>query len=155
MFKHYNFNLFNILYILKQHNQFLKTTSQVIGKYIIANKKILRGTKIKESDLKVVQGRLDKLPNGTYLNKKDVINRVNLRDILPLQPITSFMTRIFWTVTLHQEVTVKVKGNNFEIITTGKSLGNGGVKDKIRVKIKNSNIVTGIINEIGEVIVVL
>ncbi|QIQ41358.1 MAG: flagellar basal body P-ring formation protein FlgA [Buchnera aphidicola (Aphis urticata)] len=151
----YNFSLFDMLYICGKQHQFLKLELQVKGHYIVAKNKIVRGTKISESDLKVIFGRLDKLPHGTYLNKKDVINRVNLRDILPLQPITSFITRTFWIVTLNKEVTIKFEGKNFEIITTGKALGNGGIKEKIRVQIKDRKIVTGTINGNGEVIVVL
>ncbi|QFQ32507.1 flagellar basal body P-ring formation protein FlgA [Buchnera aphidicola (Aphis fabae)] len=151
----YNFGLFDVLYVCNQKHQLLKVELQVTGEYIIANKKILRGTKISESDLKVKIGRLDKLPNGTYINKKDVINRVNLRDILPFQPITSFMTRVFWTVISNQEVTVKIKGKNFEIITFGKALDNAGIKEKVRVKVRNGKIITGVINKNREVIVVL
>lgn len=151
----YNLSLFDVLYICGKQHEFLKVALEVKGEYIIANKKILRGTKIQESDLKVVTGRLDKLPNGTYLKKENVINRVNLRDILPFEPITSFITRLFWIVISNQEVTVKFKGKNFEIITTGKALNNGGIKEKIRVKTKNNKIFTGIINENGEVVVAL
>ncbi|QFQ32161.1 flagellar basal body P-ring formation chaperone FlgA [Buchnera aphidicola] len=147
--------LFDILYICGRQHQFLKLELQIQGQYIIAKKKIFRGTKISASDLKSITGRLDKLPNGTYFNKQDVINRVNVRDILPFQPITSFMTRAFWIVTSNKEVTIKFKGNNFEIITTGKALDNGGAKEKIRVQIKSGKIITGIINNDGQVIVVL
>lgn len=151
----HNFGACDVLYVCGKTRQFLKLELQVTGKYIIAKKRIFRGTKISESDVKVIIGRLDKLPKGIYLNKEDVINRVNLRDILPLQPITSYMTRIFWIVKSNQEVTVKFKGNNFEIITVGKALSNGGIKEKINVKIKHGKIITGIINQHGEVIVVL
>lgn len=151
----YNFGVFDVLYICNQQHQFLKIELQVKGKYIIAKKKIFRGTKISESDLQVTMGRLDKLPRGTYVNIKDVVNRVNLRDILPFQPITSFITRVFWTILSNQEVTVKLKGKNFEIITFGKALDNGGFNEKVRVKIRDGKIVTGIINENKEVIVVL
>ncbi|WP_343154024.1 flagellar basal body P-ring formation chaperone FlgA [Buchnera aphidicola] len=150
-----NFHLFNILYAYKKQHECFDAKVQIKGKYIIAKKKILRGTKIKESDLKVITGRLDKLPHGAYLRKQDVIDRVNLRDILPFQPITSFMTRAFWIIKVNQEVTIKFKGINFEIITTGKALGNGVIDEKVRAQIKNNKIVTGIINKHGEVVVIL
>ncbi|QCI17154.1 flagellar basal body P-ring formation protein FlgA [Buchnera aphidicola (Aphis helianthi)] len=150
-----HFGLFNILYICGPQFQHLQLALQVQGKYIVANKTIFRGTKIVESDLKTIMGRLDRLPNGTYLHKKDVINKVNIRDILPFEPITSFMTRVFWTIKVNQKVTIRVKGTSFEIISTGKALSNGGIKEIIRVKMNNGKIVTGTINTDGEVIVVL
>ncbi|ALD15279.1 flagellar basal body P-ring biosynthesis protein FlgA [Buchnera aphidicola (Aphis glycines)] len=151
----HNARLFDILYICGHQHRFLKLELQVQGQYIVAKKKIFRGTKISESDLKSITGSLNNLPNGTYLNKQDVINRVNLRDIFPFQPITSFMTRAFWVIRLNKEVTIKFKGNNFEIITTGKALDNGGINEKIRIQIKSGKIFTGIINNDREVIVVL
>ncbi|CAL4323342.1 Flagella basal body P-ring formation protein FlgA [Buchnera aphidicola (Protaphis terricola)] len=147
-----HFGLFDILYICGEQHQHLKVELQMKGEYIVACKKIPRGTKISDSDLKVITGRLDNLPNGTYLHKKDVINKVNIRDILPFQPITSFMTHVFWLVKANDQVTVKIKGKNFEIITFGKALSNGGAQENIRVQIKSGKIITGKINKNREVI---
>lgn len=151
----YHFGLFDILYICGKQHEHLKIKLEAIGKYVVANKKIIRGTKINKSDLIRITGRLDKLPNGTYLEKKDVINRINVRDILPFQPITSFITHKFWIIKINQKVTIKFKGVNFEIITIGRALENGSIKEKIRVQIENGKVVSGVINEIGEIVVIL
>jgi len=144
--------LIDVLLTCNQKRYYLKVEIQSEGEYIIANRKIPRGTKIKESDLKILIGRLDILPNNTYRKKKDVINRINLRDIFPLQPITSFMTRPFWLVKINQQVTVIINGNNFTIVSKAKSLSNGAENENIRVKTKNGKIINGIINENGEVV---
>lgn len=138
----------------KQH-YYLTVEIQAQGEYIVANRQIPRGTKIQESDLKILTGRLDILPNGTYRKKKDVINRVNLRDFFPLQPITSLMTRPSWLIRFNQEVTIVINGNNFKISSKATSLSNGANNEKIRVKTKTGRIISGIINQNGEVIVSL
>ncbi|CAL4323391.1 flagellar basal body P-ring formation chaperone FlgA [Buchnera aphidicola] len=151
----HDFGLIDIILMCGSQKQYLQIELQVEGEYIIAKKKISRGTKIAERDLKSIVGRLDVLPRGTYFNKKDVINRVNLRDIFPFQPITSFITRPCWLIKNNQQVTVKLQGKNFEIILIGKSLNHGNRREKIRVKIKSGKILTGIISKRGEVVVIL
>lgn len=151
----HDFGMIDIILICGVQHQYLQVELQAEGEYITAKKKIPRGTKIREEDLKKTMGRLDTLPRNTYLNKKDVINRVNLRDIFPFQPITSFMTRPYWLIKANQQVTIKMKGINFQFILLGKSLSNGSFKEKIRVQIKNGKILTGKVNKNGEVVVIL
>jgi len=147
--------LIDVLLTCNKQYYYLTVEIQSEGEYIAANRKIPRGTIIKESDLKVLIGRLDKLPNNTFRNKKDVINRVNLRDFLPLQPITSLMTHPFWMVKVNQQVTVIIDGHNFTIFSRAKSLSNGAIHENIRVQTKTGKIINGIINQNGEVIVSL
>ncbi|AEO08684.1 flagella basal-body P-ring formation protein FlgA precursor [Buchnera aphidicola str. Ak (Acyrthosiphon kondoi)] len=147
--------LMDVLLICNKKHYYLTVEIQAKGEYIAANRKIPRGTKIQESDLKILTGRLDILPNNTYRKKKDVINRINLCDFSPLQPITSFMTRPFWLVKVNQQVTVIINGNNFSVVSKAKSLSNGSKNENIRVKTKNGKIINGIINEKGEIIVSL
>lgn len=151
----HDFGLVDVILMCGNQKQYLQVELQVEGEYIIARKKISRGTKISEKDLRSIVGRLDVLPHGTYFNKKNVINRISLRDIFPFQPITSFITRPCWLVKNNQQVIIKFKGVNFEIDSIGKSLNNGNKKEKIRVKIKSGKILTGIINKHGEVVVIL
>nr|WP_254301601.1 flagellar basal body P-ring formation chaperone FlgA [Buchnera aphidicola] len=147
--------LIDVLLTCNKQYYYLTVEIQSEGEYIAANRKIPRGTIIKESDLKVLIGRLDKLPNNTFRNKKDVINRVNLRDFLPLQPITSLMTHPFWIIKVNQQVTVIINGHNFTIFSRAKSLSNGAIHENIRVQTKTGKIINGIINQNGEVIVSL
>lgn len=122
-------------------------------KYITVNKIIPRGTKIYASDLKVVLGCSNNLPYNTYYNKKEIINRISLRDIYPLQPITPFMIQPFWLIKVNQPVVLIIKGIYFKIISQGKSLKNAIINDIISVKTDAGTILTGIVNERGEVIV--
>ncbi|AHG60051.1 flagellar basal body P-ring formation chaperone FlgA [Buchnera aphidicola] len=148
-------SLVDVLLKCDTRQYFLQVEIQTQGEYIVAKRKIPRGTKIQKSDLKILIGRLDMLPNNTYLKKEDVINRVNLRDIFPLQPITSFITRPFWLVQVNQQVKIIFKGDGFTISSIAKSLNNGAENEKVRIKTKNGKIITGIVNKNGEVIVSL
>lgn len=145
--------LTDILLVCGKTHHFLKIELQEKGEYIVANRKIPRGTKIQESDLKVLIGRLDKLPDNTYLNKKDVINKVNIRDIFPLQPITSFMTRPFWLVKFNQQITIIICSKYLTVSSQAKSLSNGAENDNVRVKTKTGKIITGIVNKMGQVVI--
>ncbi|QCI19896.1 MAG: flagellar basal body P-ring formation chaperone FlgA [Buchnera aphidicola (Brevicoryne brassicae)] len=147
--------LTDVIVICGKKHHYLKIELQEKGEYIVANRKIPRGTKIQESDLKILIGRLDQLPNNTYLNKKDVVNRVNLRDIFPLQPITSCMTRPSWLVEFNQQITLIIYGKSFTVSSQAKSLSNGAENENVRVKTKNGKIITGVVNKNGEVIVSL
>ncbi|CAL4326395.1 flagellar basal body P-ring formation chaperone FlgA [Buchnera aphidicola] len=145
--------LVDVLLTCDKRHYYLQVELQTKGEYIVANRKIPRGTKIQKSDLKILIGRLDILPNNTYLKKEDVINKVTLRDIFPLQPITSFMTRPFWLVHINQNVVIIIHEENFTISSTAISLSNGAENQEIRVKTKNGKILTGIVNKNREVII--
>ncbi|QIQ41921.1 MAG: flagellar basal body P-ring formation protein FlgA [Buchnera aphidicola (Microlophium carnosum)] len=151
----HDLGLTDVLLTCNQKHYYLKVEIQSEGEYIVANRQIPRGTKITETDLKILRGRLDILPNNTCRKKKDVINRINLRDFFPLQPITSSMTRPPWLVTINQKVTIIIISSNFTISDKAKSLSNGAKNQKIRVKTKTGKIISGIINKNGEVIVSL
>lgn len=151
----HSINFIDILLDCENKHHFLKIELQEKGEYIVAKRKIPRGTKIQESDLKIVKGRIDKLPINAYLNKKDVVNRVNLRDIFPLQPITSFITRPFWLVRVNQKITIIIQNKNFLVFSTGTSLTNSAANQKARIKTKNGNIIIGTVNKNGEVIVMI
>lgn len=150
----HRFGWINLVFICGSENKYLKVKLQVKGKYVIANKKIVRGTKIKESDLKIKMGFLDALPNGTYFNIKDAINRVNNRDIFPFQPITSFITHPLWLIKANQQVTIRINGLNFEIISIGKALDNGSNREIIRVRMNNGKVIKGIVDSNREVIII-
>ncbi|WP_236854783.1 flagellar basal body P-ring formation chaperone FlgA [Buchnera aphidicola] len=145
----------DVLLVCGKERYQLKVELQEKGKYIVANRKIPRGTKIQESDLKILIGRLDKLPDNIFFHKKDLINRVNLRDIFPFQPITFSMIRPFWLVKFNQLVTVVIHEKNLTISFQAKSLSNAAENESIRIRTKNGKIITGIVNKHGEVIISL
>lgn len=148
-----NFSLFNILSMCGTHKQYLKVELHTKREYVISSKKISKGQKIRESDLKSVIGRLDMLPHHVYLKKQDLVNSISACDILPLQPITSFMTRPFWSVNANQQVAVIINGIDFRIITQGKSLNNAFINENVRVKIENGKIVDGVVSKDREVVI--
>ncbi|WP_425619524.1 flagellar basal body P-ring formation chaperone FlgA [Buchnera aphidicola] len=147
--------LFDLLLTCNQSKYYLTVEVQSKGEYIVAHKYIPHGMIIKESDLKTLIGRLDNLPNHAYQKKQDIVGRVSVRDIFPLQIITSFMTRPIWLVHINQEVEIIIQGNNFTISTKAKALNNGAENDKIRVKTNFGKIINGIVNKDGKVIISL
>lgn len=154
LLKHsHTFGLIDLLLTCDKLTYYLTVEIQSKGEYIVASKYIPHGMIIKESDLKILIGRVDKLPNHAYRKKKDVIGRVNIRDFFPLQTITSFMTHPFWLVHINQEVDIIIQGNNFTISAKGKALNNGAKNDKIRVKTSTGKIIHGFVNKKGEVVI--
>ncbi|QCI23870.1 flagellar basal body P-ring formation protein FlgA [Buchnera aphidicola (Macrosiphoniella sanborni)] len=148
-----NSNIVDLMLTCNKKKYYLTVEIQSVGKYIVANKYIPHGTKIQASDLKILTGRLDQLPHHTYRRKKDVIGRVNSRDIFPLQPITTFMIHPVWLVRVNQQVKIIIQGKNFTISSEAKSLNNGSENEMVRVKTNTGKIIQGIVNKKGEVII--
>ncbi|WP_422667254.1 flagellar basal body P-ring formation chaperone FlgA [Buchnera aphidicola] len=145
----------DILLTCDTFTKHLKTEVQVTGKYIVANRFLPRGTYISKSDLKIISGRLDILPYQTYFNEKDVIKKIALKNIFPLQSITSFMIRPFWLVHINQKVTIIIIGTNFKIISKGTALKNGANNELVPIKMSNNHIIHGLVNKYGNVVIYL
>ncbi|NUF27946.1 flagellar basal body P-ring formation chaperone FlgA [Gilliamella sp. ESL0254] len=132
--------------------KFIQIHVAVIGNYIVAKQTIHAGTVISKDNIRIQSGRLDKISSAVIVNEVDALNHIALRNINPGEPIKTTMLQNSWLVKAGQIIKVIIRGGGYEVATTGKTLGNAALNEKIRVKLNSNKIVEGTLTHQGVII---
>ncbi|MBN3133650.1 flagellar basal body P-ring formation protein FlgA [Pectobacterium brasiliense] len=136
-----------------QQRRFIQTEVQVTGNYVTSARLINRGTTLTEKDIRLTKGRLDLLPLRPILTLPGAEGAVLLRDLTPGQVITASMIRRAWVVKAGQSVQIIAQGEGFTINGEGKAMNNAAAGQAVRVRTANGQIVSGISNEDGIILI--
>lgn len=136
-----------------QQRRFIQTEVQVTGNYVTSSRPINRGTTLTEKDMSLTKGRLDLLPLRPILTLQGAQGAVLLRDLTPGQVITASMIRRAWVVKAGQSVQIIAQGEGFTINGEGKAMNNAAAGQAVRVRTANGQIISGITNEDGIILI--
>ncbi|MDX6915420.1 flagellar basal body P-ring formation chaperone FlgA [Pectobacterium carotovorum] len=136
-----------------QQRRFIQTEVQVTGNYVTSSRPINRGTTLTEKDIRLTKGRLDLLPLRPILTLQGAQGAVLLRDLTPGQVITASMIRRAWVVKAGQSVQIIAQGEGFTINGEGKAMNNAAAGQAVRVRTANGQIISGITNEDGIILI--
>ncbi|KFX07962.1 flagellar basal body P-ring biosynthesis protein FlgA [Pectobacterium betavasculorum] len=136
-----------------QQRRFIQTEVQVTGNYVTSSRPVNRGTTLTEKDISLTKGRLDLLPLRPILTLQSAQGAVLLRDLTPGQVITASMIRRAWVVKAGQSVQIIAQGEGFTINGEGKAMNNAAAGQAVRVRTANGQIVSGITNEDGIILI--
>ena len=78
---------------------------------------------------------------------------VTLRDIAADQPILLSMVRQTWRVKAGQQVQVVAAGEGFSVNSQGKALNNAAVAQNARVRMSSGQIVSGVVDTDGNILI--
>ncbi|SCC04477.1 flagella basal body P-ring formation protein FlgA [Gilliamella bombicola] len=132
--------------------KFIQIHVAVIGNYIVAKQTIHAGTIISKDNIRIQSGRLDKISSAVIVNEVDALNHIALRNINQDEPIKTTMLQNNWLVKAGQIIKVIIRGGGYEVATSGKTLGNAALNEKIRVKLNSNKIVEGTLTHQGVII---
>lgn len=135
--------------------RYIQAEVQATGNYVVATQAIPRGSVINESQLQLKRGRLDQLPPRTMLDIGLANSAVTLRDIAPNQPILMSMVRQSWRVKAGQQVQVVAAGEGFSVNSEGRALNNAAVSQTARVRMSSGQIVSGVVDADGNILISL
>lgn len=133
--------------------RFIQAEVQAIGNYVVAAQALPRGSIINESQVQLKRGRLDQLPPRAMLDIRQANDAVTLRDIAPNQPIMLSMVRQSWRVKAGQRVQVVAAGEGFSVNSEGKALNNAAVAQNARVRMDSGQVVSGIVDADGNILI--
>ncbi|WP_225085089.1 flagellar basal body P-ring formation chaperone FlgA [Pectobacterium colocasium] len=136
-----------------QQRRFIQTEVQVTGSYVTSSRPINRGTTLTEKDIRLTKGRLDLLPLRPILTLQGAQGAVLLRDLTPGQVITASMIRRAWVVKAGQSVQIIAQGEGFTINGEGKAMNNAATGQAVRVRTANGQIISGIANDDGIILI--
>jgi flagella basal body P-ring formation protein FlgA len=135
--------------------RFIQAEVQATGNYVVAAQALPRGSVMNESQVQLKRGRLDQLPPRAMLDIRQANDAVTLRDIAPGQPIMLSMVRQSWRVKAGQRVQVVAAGEGFSVNSEGKALNNAAVAQNARVRMDSGQVVSGIVDVDGNILISL
>jgi len=139
----------------EQNRRYLQVQVQVTGNYLVARHQLVRGSLISAADFRTETGRLDSLPARALLSSDALHEAIALRDIPPGLPVTAAMLRQPWRVKTGQSVRVTASGNGFDASGEGRALSNASVAQRVRVRMGNGQVVSGVVGEDGNILISL
>ena len=126
---------------------------QATGNYVVAAMPIARGGKLEAGNVKLKRGRLDTLPPRTVLDINQLVDAISLRDLSPDQPIQLTQFRQAWRVKAGQRVNVIASGDGFSANAEGQALNNAAVAQNARVRMVSGQVVSGVVDADGNILI--
>jgi len=137
-------------------NIYLTARIDVFGPVLVTRQPLVRGTRIRASDLKRVERNLSNLPYGYYTDPQAVIGQLAKRTITGTTVITPTLLQAPKWVKRGERVSVIAESGVLKIRTVGKALSDGQSGDLVRVRAAGSNrIINGIVISEGVIKVTL
>lgn len=133
--------------------RYLQVNVQATGNYVVAAAPISRGSALNPTSVTLKRGRLDQLPPRTVLDINQVQDAVSLRDLVLGQPIQLTMLRQAWRIKAGQRVLVIANGDGFRVNAEGKALNNAAVAQNARVRMLSGQIVSGVVDSDGNILI--
>ncbi|AYN26696.1 flagellar basal body P-ring formation protein FlgA [Buttiauxella sp. 3AFRM03] len=133
--------------------RYIQAQVQATGNYVVAAQPLPRGSVIDAGQLQLKRGRLDQLPPRAMLDINQASSAVTLRDIAADQPILLSMVRQTWRVKAGQQVQVVAAGEGFSVNSQGKALNNAAVAQNARVRMSSGQIVSGVVDTDGNILI--
>ena len=143
----------NVLAHCAYEKRYLQVNVQATGNYVVAAVHVARGGTIGPASVTLKRGRLDQLPPRTVLDISQIQDAVSLRDLAPGQPIQLNMLRQAWRIKAGQRVQVIASGDGFRVNAEGKALNNASVAQNARVRMLSGQIVNGIVDPDGNILI--
>ena len=143
----------NVLARCANEKRYLQVNVQATGNYVVAAAPVSRGGTLGPASVTLKRGRLDQLPPRTVLDISQVQDAVSLRDLAPGQAIQLSMLRQAWRIKAGQRVQVVANGDGFSVNAEGKALNNAAVAQNARVRMLSGQIVSGIVDPDGNILI--
>ncbi|EGO8686463.1 flagellar basal body P-ring formation protein FlgA [Escherichia coli] len=143
----------NVLARCGNDKRYLQVNVQATGNYVVAAMPIVRGGKLEAGNVKLKRGRLDTLPPRTVLDINQLIDAVSLRDLSPEQPIQLTQLRQAWRVKAGQRVNVIANGDGFSANAEGQALNNAAVAQNARVRMVSGQVISGVVDADGNILI--
>lgn len=145
----------NVLAQCGSEKRYIQVQVQATGNYVVAAAPVARGSTLSTRSVMLKRGRLDQLPPRTLLDINQVQEAVSLRDLAVNQPIQQFMLRQSWRIKAGQRVQVIASGDGFSVNSEGQALNNAAIAQNARVRMSSGQVVSGIVNADGNVLISL
>lgn len=126
---------------------------KVVGNYLVSARALRQGQRVTPEDIGVQQGDLAELPNGTLTEAQQAVGKTMAVSMGPGQPLRGDGLRQPFVVQQNQTVKVVSRGEGFAVASEGIALNNGAAGQVVRVRLGSGQLVSGVADDGGNVVV--
>ncbi len=136
----------------KSWTLYVPATVNIYKQVVVAAEALPRGTILGGNQIKVARRNLAKLPQGYYVNPRDLQGMKLKRNISGGLPLTPVMVEAPQVIRRGQRVTLIAKISGITVSMPGKALANASAGDHIQVKnLSSKRIIEGVVTATGKV----
>lgn len=128
---------------------YVQANVQVMAEYLIAAGPLAQGHIITEQDLIKGQGDLAKLPPGVFTEAGQAVGRAVYVPLSAGTVLRQEMLRVLPVVQQGQKVVLNTIGDGFRVSAEGTALSNAGEGQRVKVKMGNGQVVSGMARQGG------
>lgn len=128
---------------------YVQANVQVMAEYLIAAGPLAQGHIITEQDLIKGQGDLAKLPPGVFTDISQAVGRAVYVPLSAGTVLRQEMLRVLPVVQQGQKVVLNTIGDGFKVSAEGTALSNAGEGQRVKVKVGNGQVVSGLARQGG------
>ncbi len=126
---------------------------KLIGNYLVSSHALRQGQVISAEDISIQNGDLTELPNGTLTDTQAALGGTLAMSIAAGYPLRSDLIRQAQIIRQGQTIKVVSRGGGFEVANEGEALNNAAAGQLVRVRLGNGQLVSGIADNSGSVLV--
>ena len=116
---------------------------RVFGDYVVASRYLPFGQKIESSDIRVIEGELNLLPDDVLRTPKGAYDRVLNRPLQMGSPIGLNDLRESSVIKVGDPVRLVLSGKDFEVSGEGIAQTSGMIGDMVRVRLADGQVLQG------------
>ncbi len=128
---------------------YVQANVEVMAEYLIAAVPLAQGQIISEQDLAKAQGDLARLPPGVFTDAAQAVGRSVYVPLSAGTVLRQEMLRIMPVVQQGQKVVLNSIGKGFMVTAEGTALANATEGQRVRVKVGNGQVVSGLARQGG------
>ena len=128
-------------------------TIQITGTYYVASHQLPPGKTLDMGDLEARSGDLSMLPPSVVQQPADVVGRVLVTSVAANQPLRAESLRLPIAVQSGQTVKLVAEGGGFQVTSDGRALNQAAVGQVAQVRTANGNVISGIAQSAGVVVI--
>lgn len=132
--------------------RYMQARVSVLSDYYVAARAIAPGETIEASDLELRQGDLAALPRAVITDPVQVAGAVAANRIAAGSPMRGDLLKKAIAVRSGQTVNVTVEGDSFQITSEGKVLADAAAGNTVQVRLRNGQVVNGLVRN-GDTVV--
>ena len=131
--------------------RFIRAQVTAIGTYWVLAQDVAAGAPIHADLLQSQRGDLTRLPSNAITGTGELDGQVAARPLRTGTVLQSHWLKTPAMVKRRDRVTLRVEGRGFRVTRDGRALDEGGLGERVRIRLDNREVVTGIVSGAGTV----
>lgn len=131
--------------------RFVRAQVAAVGSYWVLAQDVAAGTPVHAGLLERQRGDLTRIPANAITETEELAGQVAARPLRAGSILQSHWLKTPALVKRRERVTLLVEGRGFRVTREGRALDEGGLGERVRIRLDNREVVTGIVSGHGTI----